>query len=360
MKTNQTNEQEQNKRLLGNKPTFYLVYLVFYFVPWLFLAPTAVDIAVALLVLALFVPIHYWSFRAKDRYKPVTIILIELFAVVSAPFHLGFGVFHIYAAAQAGFVPKLKLSASLLTLCCLIFVGSGYAFQRSWIEMGFGLVMAMFVWISCLTEFEKDKKQRVLIRERELDRQQASLNERERIAGDLHDLLGHTLTMVALKSEIASKLMDKDPERAKQEIREINQESRSALKNVRAAVSGITSTTLVQEIENARTALEAAKVQFEVKGVIPTLNIEQDKAASLAVREAVTNVVRHSDATHVKLTFSCDKTSHFVVFEDNGSNANGKEGSGLIGLKRRFENIGGKAVVHMLNGVKIEAQLPVI
>jgi len=352
-------EIQQDKVLVGDKPIFYLVYMIFYFAPWVFQSPKWIDIAVAAIVLVIFVPVHFWSFGTTGRYRLVAIFVLELFALISAPFHLSFGVFHIYAAAQAGLQPTLKKSAITLAICSLAFVTIGYSFQRSWIEMGFILVMAMFIWVTCMTEFEKDRRQSVLIRERELDKQHASLMERERIAGDLHDLLGHTLTMVALKSEIANKLLEVDPKRAQQEILEINQESRSALKNVRAAVTGITSTTLLKEIENAEIALRAAKVSFTVLGDVPKLSIEKDKAASLAIREAVTNVVRHSDATAVKLSFSRDTTDHTVTFEDNGSKVDNPEGSGLTGLRRRIENIGGEAIIDMLDGVKIEAKLPV-
>jgi two-component system sensor histidine kinase DesK len=165
--------------------------------------------------------------------------------------------------------------------------------------------------------------------------------------------------MVALKSEIASKLLEVDPERAKQEILEINQASRSALKNVRAAVTGIISTTLIREIENAEIALNAAKVSFSIVGDVPNLSIDKDKAAGLAIREAVTNVVRHSNATAVTLTFSQDSSNHTLIFEDNGNKIGETEGSGLAGLKRRIASIGGETMIDMLNGVKIEAKLPV-
>lgn len=349
---------KQNKTLIGNKPIFYLVYMIFYFAPWVFQSPKWIDVAVAIAVIALFVPVHFWSFHTSDRYRLVAIFFLELLALASAPFHLSFGVFHIYAAAQAGLQSTLKKSVIALILGSTMFFACGYFFDRSWAEMGFIMMMSMLVWVTSMTEFEKNRRQSVLIRERELDKQQASLMERERIAGDLHDLLGHTLTMVALKSEIASKLLEVDPARAKQEILEINRESRSALKDVRAAVSGITSTTLLKEIENAEVALSAANVSFTVIGDVPSLTIEKDKAASLAIREAVTNVVRHSDATSVELTFGQDNTSHILTFKDNGSNAGDAEGSGLSGLKRRIENIGGEAVINMLDGVKIEAKLP--
>lgn len=352
------NQTQKDKLLIGDRPVFYLVYLIFYFAPWLFRAPSWIDVIVALIVVAAFVPAHFWAFRTIGRYRLVAVVIMEVFAIISAPFHLSFGVFHIYAAAQAGLQSTLKKSAITLALCSLVFVACGYYFDRSWIEMGFVVVMSMFVWVTCMTEFEKDRRKSVLVRERELDKQQASLMERERIAADLHDLLGHTLTMVALKSEIAGKLMELDPVRAKQEILEINQESRSALKNVRAAVSGITSTTLKKEIENAEIALQAAKVSFLVDGEVPYLSIKNDKAASLAIREAVTNVIRHSDATAVKLSFSQDNSNLTLTFEDNGSNVSGVEGSGLTGLKRRIENIGGEAIINMLDGVKIEAKLP--
>ena len=96
-----------------------------------------------------------------------------------------------------------------------------------------------------------------------LEQQRATLAERERIAHDLHDLLGHTLTMVAVKSELAAKLIDKNPKQAQQEITDVSDAARDALKEIRAAVYDMTVTTVEAEIELARQALDAAGVSPE-------------------------------------------------------------------------------------------------
>jgi len=126
----------------------------------------------------------------------------------------------------------------------------------------------------------------------------AKLAERERIARDLHDVLGHTLSVVVLKAELAGKIMDRDPNRARIEIGEVEQIARAALGEVREAIRGYRSNGLVAEIDRARKTLDAAGVTFECHATPPQLPAADETVLSLIVREAVTNIVRHAHASH--------------------------------------------------------------
>src|SRR5208337_3051105 len=123
----------------------------------------------------------------------------------------------------------------------------------------------------------------------------AKVAERERIARDLHDVLGHTLSLITLKSELAGKLIDRDPERAGKEIREVEQISRQALTDVRDAIRGYRSQGLVAELAQAKSTLETAGLTVQCDAATTVkLPAVQESVLSLAVREAVTNVVRHA------------------------------------------------------------------
>ena len=126
----------------------------------------------------------------------------------------------------------------------------------------------------------------------------AKVAERERIARDLHDVLGHTLSVIVLKSELAAKLFDRDSERAKTEILQVEQIGRDALSEVRKAIGGYRAASLGEEFARAKETLETAgvKAQCEVAG--SKLAPVQEALLALAVREAVTNVVRHASASH--------------------------------------------------------------
>ena len=124
----------------------------------------------------------------------------------------------------------------------------------------------------------------------------AKVAERERIARDLHDLLGHTLSLITLKAELARKLVDRDPQRAKQEMQDVEHTSRAALADVREAISGYRGQGLAAELLRARQTLETAGITVDCEASEVPLSPAQETVLALALREAVTNVVRHAQA----------------------------------------------------------------
>jgi two-component system, NarL family, sensor histidine kinase DesK len=120
--------------------------------------------------------------------------------------------------------------------------------------------------------------------------------ERERISRDMHDVLGHTLTAIALKSELAEKLIDTDVVRAAQEIRDVARITRESLGELRAAIAGYRAAGIEAELGRARSALESAGLRVECEVESVSLTSEQEGVLALAVREGVTNVIRHAKA----------------------------------------------------------------
>jgi two-component system sensor histidine kinase DesK len=169
----------------------------------------------------------------------------------------------------------------------------------------------------------------------------ATLAERERIGRDLHDLLGHTLSVVALKSELARKLIDRDVDAARAEIAEVERVARDSLAQVRNAVSGIRSTALSAEVLAATALLEAQglKVKCETENV--KLPHDRETALALSLREAATNIQRHSGARGV--TIRVKKEARDVVIEvaDDGRGGRIVPGNGLNGMRERLGSVGG-------------------
>jgi two-component system sensor histidine kinase DesK len=170
----------------------------------------------------------------------------------------------------------------------------------------------------------------------------AKVAERERIARDLHDVLGHTLSVITLKSELAGKLMDRDPQRAGKEIREVEQISRQALTDVRDAIRGYRSQGLVAELARAKSTLETAGLTVQCDSATTVkLPAMQESVLSLAVREAVTNVVRHAQARSCRMRLEQQNGSCCLEIHDDGCGATNGEGNGLRGMRERVEMIGG-------------------
>lgn len=177
----------------------------------------------------------------------------------------------------------------------------------------------------------------------------AVTEERLRVARDLHDLLGHTLSMIALKSELARRLVEHDPERAAQEIAEVEGVARQTLREVREAVAGYRQPTLQSELEGARQLLEAASIPFQVEHTTLKLPGALDTTLAWVVREGVTNVVRHSRARRcrIQVTRAAGWVRAEVINDDRRSSkqelvlAPPAPGNGLAGLAERVATLGG-------------------
>jgi two-component system, NarL family, sensor histidine kinase DesK len=186
----------------------------------------------------------------------------------------------------------------------------------------------------------------------------SKLAERERIARDLHDILGHTLSLVVLKSELAGKMIEADPARAKREIAEVESIARKALGEVREAIRGYRSEGLAAEIARARTALDAAGVMLECECKLPHLAPAEETVLSLIVREAVTNIVRHAQADRCRIEMNANDDGTMLVVEDNGRGGIGREGNGLRGMRERVELLGGRFRIESHQGTRLMVEIP--
>jgi len=169
----------------------------------------------------------------------------------------------------------------------------------------------------------------------------ATIAERERIGRDLHDTLGHTLSVVALKSELARKLIDRDVDAARTEIAEVERVARETLSQVRAAVSGIRSTAIAAELQSATSLLEAQGVRVKCETERVQLSHDRETALALSLREATTNIRRHAHASGVTIKLRQDAASVVMEVVDNGRGGRIVPGNGLNGMRERLGHVGG-------------------
>lgn len=186
----------------------------------------------------------------------------------------------------------------------------------------------------------------------------AKLAERERIARDLHDVLGHTLSVIILKSELASKLADSDIARAAEEIRDVESIARQSLSELREALAGYRAAGIGAEIERARAVLTAAGVRFECDVANVRFAPRTEGVLALAIREAVTNVVRHSGASTCRIRLAADALECRLEIYDDGSGARASEGLGLTGMRERVEALGGTFAREVTNGTRLIVMFP--
>ena len=165
--------------------------------------------------------------------------------------------------------------------------------------------------------------------------------------------------MIVLKSELASRLTADQPERAAQEIRDVERISRDALAQVRAAVRGYRSVGFASELQQAKRMLDAAGIQVETSVETPPLSPAQETVFAMALREAVTNVVRHAQATVCRLTLRRTDGYCEMVVADNGRGGSLTEGSGLSGMRERVEALGGALECDGSQGTLLRIKVPV-
>lgn len=174
----------------------------------------------------------------------------------------------------------------------------------------------------------------LIIRSSEAERlglELATSEGREAVARDVHDLVGHSLTVVSLKAQLVRRLIDTDPERAKAELADIESLTTEAIAGVRATVAGVRSAALIEQLASCRDALQSADVQMRVEGEAAALSPAQSLTASWILREATTNVLRHAGARTVTVRIA---PGSFAVIDD-GRGLSGGEGNGVRGMRER-------------------------
>ncbi|ADV28459.1 integral membrane sensor signal transduction histidine kinase [Pseudoxanthomonas suwonensis 11-1] len=192
-------------------------------------------------------------------------------------------------------------------------------------------------------------------------RRLATTAERERIGRDLHDLLGHTLSLVALKADLAGKLLERDPAAARREIDELGGVARQALSQVRKAVSGIRSAQFAAELAAAGLLLQGEGIRLHLlRNDASQLPPELETALALCLREAVTNVHRHARARNVQVALEVEDGTCRLRVEDDGRGGAIRPGNGLTGMRERIDGLGGRLLLQPASprGTCVLAEVP--
>ena len=302
---------------------------------------------IALGLILIYLPLHYTNVRSRILNIGI-VILITSIGVTSLVFNLNAvgSVFFVYAVDCAA---KNREPIEVWVATVSIFVAlnvsvflSSFHFVILLIAYIAAVIPMVLVVLRQLRESVQSNVQTIFEVEQEHTRTDAKISEQERISRDLHDFLGQTLTLITLKSELCLKLIDSNPEQAKQEIAEVVNVSRNASKDVRNIVWATRRWYIDEEIESAQNVLEMAGIEFETQiDDISSLNEAAEGAMALAIREGVTNIVKHSRATKVNLNIKTDENSVDLTLVDNGVDTTGNF-IGFRGLSERISKVGGE------------------
>jgi two-component system sensor histidine kinase DesK len=303
------------------------------------------------------VPPYLLEGRWPDRGRPVFVAAMFGLATALLPLtgQAGLSMYVFVAVVSITLLdtrPALVVVAGLLLLAPALQVVVPSWPNTFWIDLPIATASAAVFGIVSLVRRNLD-----LAHAHEQLKELAVEQERARFARDLHDLLGHSLTVITVKSELARRVMASDPDRAAAEVADIERLSREALADVRSTVAGYRGVTLSAEISSARVALAAAGVSAELPGAVDDVPGERRELFGWVLREGVTNVVRHSDASRVRVSVS----AHSVEIVDDGTlAATSADGSGLAGLRERLADVGGRLDAGPVDGggFRLYAEVP--
>jgi two-component system, NarL family, sensor histidine kinase DesK len=226
-----------------------------------------------------------------------------------------------------------------------------------WTGDGYGLAVLLGSAATWGLRLAVERQVRLQAAQRELA-DLAVQNERSRIAADLHDILGHSLTVVAVKAELAQRLLDVDLVRARKELEDLEALARDALTDVRATALGVRGISLPGEIAAARAALAAANVRAELPGAADDVPSRNRELFAWTIREAVTNIVRHSNARHAEVRLS---PAVVEILDDGVGGSPTGDGQGLRGLRRRAEELGARITIGCRDdepGFRVRVEVP--
>ncbi len=348
------------KRLEPGWVTYiWLAYLVFFFIHPVFDHVGWQGWTATILGTAVFLALYLAFFRAKGQMRLWCLAGMVLLGIGFAPFNSGATGFFIYTACFIPFAVDTELAAAKLLGGIIAIVGlESWLLHLPWQFPTVAIFFSVFLGAGNIFFAQKNRAECQLRKANEEIEHLAKVAERERIARDLHDVLGHTLSVIILKSELAGKLIDRDPERAKAEIGDVERTSRAALADVRSTIRGYRSHSLEAELKQAKATLETAGLTVNAESAEVPLTPTQESVVALIVREAVTNVVRHAQARNCQLRLTPVNGSCLLEIADDGRGGKQVEGNGLRGMRERIEALGGTIERETTTGTKLRIQFP--
>jgi two-component system sensor histidine kinase DesK len=328
-----------------------LLYLLFLFMPLLFPRFPTIQFGATFLAIAAFLPLYFLTYRLRGwRLAAIALAIAALGPALlpSNPFSNTFTIYGVLAAVE------LPLPAALgVMVVSIVMLGIAH-FAIDPFAAPFVLVLTTLIsgssFFGMRYYLANARKQAALRLSQEEVERLAKLAERERIGRDLHDLLGHTLSVIAIKAELASKLSARDAEAARAEIADVERIAREALGQVRRAVTGMRAVGIRAEFANARLALSAVLVDFDYRAPELALHPETETVLALALREATTNIIRHADARRCTADLAREGANVVLVVRDDGVGGAVAGGNGLDGMRERVEALGGSLGIESASG----------
>ena len=322
---------------------FWLAWMVA--APWMFAIPKVTMVLATYASVALFLVLYQRAWFGSRQHLATYTAAIGVLGLAIIPVNSSWS-YVIYAGSLIPFCTRGWRTVVWLGALLAAFYGVAMAsgFFTPLLTVSCVLTTTVVALLNAVYRMNTERDGDLRLSQDEV-RRLAVAAERERIGRDLHDLLGHTLSLVAIKSELARRVVDHDPETARNELADIERVARQALAEVRDAVTGMRAPALAGELASARLILESGNIRFEFEGSHAVLRPEAESALALGLREAVTNVHRHARATRVEVSLVSEDGATALSVRDNGRGGVKAHGNGLAGMEERLAEVGGRVSV---------------
>ncbi|WP_163969327.1 sensor histidine kinase [Oceanobacillus halotolerans] len=348
-------------------------WIVFCILPFYFIfrSSSFVEIVIGILLIVLFFTTYRLSFIKKGWTVYVS-VGIEMAISIGMTLYFGYVYFSLFLAFFIGNIQN-KIGfitlyiVHLLTTITAISFGFFIQNQTFFTQLPFIIICIIGVILLPFNMYNRNKREKLegqLEDANERISQLMVIEERQRIARDLHDTLGQKLSLIGMKSDLAKKLIQMDPELVKKEINDIHQTARTALNEVREMVYDMKRVKLKEEINHVEQMLGAAQIDFKIEGnpEVSHTPLLVESMLSLCLKEAVTNVVKHSQATSCHVLIKQTSSELLIQVKDNGIGISGKKetskGHGLVGMRERLEFVNGSLDIAASNGTTMTFWVP--
>jgi len=348
----------------------WIVFCIFPFF-FIFRSTGPAEIVIGLVLTLLFFIAYRLSFSSKGW-----LLYLSLTLEISISFWMtylyGYIYFSIFLSFFIGNIKRrlnffIIYSIHILTTIAAVIIGFFIQTELFLSHLPFLIICLIGVILLPFNTYTRNQRE---LLEGQLEEAQIKISqyiiieERERIARDLHDTLGQKLSLIGLKSDLANRLIEINPEAAKIEILDINQTARSVLKEVRELVTNMRGTKLEDELFRINQILKAAQIECNLSGSPKLVNtpLLVENVLSMCLKEAVNNVVKHSSASSCSISIKQSAKETLLKVYDNGKGMKGKtnlsKGHGLLGMKERLEFVNGTLDIHSKNGTTLNIRVP--
>lgn len=342
--------------------------LPFYFI---FRLNTPSEVIIGILMIVLFFAVYRLSFISKGWTVYVS-VGIQIGINIGMTLYFGYVYFALFLAFfignihnRIGFITLYVIH--LVTTIAAVTAGFFIQNQIFYTQIPFIILSVIGVILIPFNLYNRNKQEKLEGQLEDANKKISQLiviEERQRIARDLHDTLGQKLSLIGLKSDLAGKLVTRDPETAKNEIDDIHQTARTALKEVREMVSHMKSAKLQDEIIRIKQVLKAAQMDLHLEGDpnIKNTPLLVENVLSMCLKEAVTNVVKHSHATVCEVLIKQSPSEVLIQVHDNGIGSTDDldfpQGHGIRGMRERLEFVNGSLAISTSDGTTLTIQVP--